>query len=146
HPGMYQVKLAVTDGKLISEPESVFVRIDPEETDDAGAQTEFVEAPPELLREDIRYGRARLGLWDGTLDRAVQLFPSRAGAALRIDPEMALPEKFTEIPLALEVIDGPLQHLIDGIARQTDSWYRRERNISFWLTRANGWIKEEEIR
>ena len=147
HPGMYQVKLAVTDGKLVSAAESVFIRVDAEDSaDDPATNVTETEDPPELAREDIRYSRVRLGLWEGNLDRAVQLFPSRAGVALRVDPDMALPEKVTETPLALEVNNGPLQHLIDWIARQSDSWYRREHNVSFWLTRANGWIKDEDIR
>ena len=147
--GVYEVKLSVSDGKLTSKAEAVFIKIDAEaESDPSAANALEFEDPPELFRDDIRYSHdhVRLGLWEGSLDRAVQLFPTRCGAALRVDPDLALPETFTRIPLALEVMDGPLLHLIDGIARQTGSWYRRERNVSFWLTRANGWMKEEDIK
>jgi hypothetical protein len=65
---------------------------------------------------------------------------------LRVDPELALPDKFEQIPLSLEVMDGPLMHLIDWVARQTDSYYRRERNDAFWLTRSLGWMKDEQIK
>jgi hypothetical protein len=148
-PGMYEVKLTVSDGKLVSQPEGVFIKIEPEEEENNGIPDalEFQDEP-DFYRDDPRYSNnhVKLGLSEGNLDRAVQLFPSRCGAALRVDPELAQPEKFTEIPLALEVMDGPLLHLLDWIGRQTDSWYRRERNVSFWLTRANGWIKDEDVK
>jgi len=147
HSGEYELKLSVSDGKLASAPESVFIRIEHEEDEDT-TQLPIFEDPPELIRDDIRlsHDHVRLGLWEANLDRAVQLFPSRAGAALRVDPELAKPENFEQIPLAIEVLDGPLKSLIDGIARQTDSWYRKEKNVSFWLTRNNGWIKDEQIK
>ena len=147
--GVYEVKLAVSDGRLASKPESIFIKIDPDDGEEGTdvAVPQFEDAP-DLYRDDIRMTQdhVKLGLWEGNLDRAVQLFPSRCGAALRVDPELALPDKFEQIPLALEVMDGPLMHLIDWIARQTDSYYRRERNDAFWLTRNLGWMKDEPIK
>ena len=52
--------------------------------------TDADDSPDTEVREDIRYSRVRLGLWEGNLDRAVQLFPSRAGVALRVDPEIGV--------------------------------------------------------
>ncbi len=147
--GVYEVKLAVSDGRLTSKPESVFIKIEPGE-DEEGIDTSIPQFQDQTdpYQDDIRFTKTdvKLGLWEGNLDRAVQLFPSRCGAALRVDPEMALPDKFEQMPLALEVMNGPLMHMIDWVSRQTDSYYRREHNTAFWLTRPMGWMKDDAIK
>ncbi|MCY3023700.1 MAG: hypothetical protein NTW87_32365 [Planctomycetota bacterium] len=146
--GTFSVSLVVSDGRLDSEPpETAFIRIeDPGVAGDpaAGAVADW-DYELELGREDVRYRKATLGLWS-SLDRAVQMFPSRCGVALRIAPEFASPEKFDRIPLALEVQDGAVLHLIDWIARQTDGRYRREGDRSLWLTSPLAWAREEDLK
>lgn len=145
-PGVYSVLLSVTDGKLESQPpEPIFIQIDMP-TDEAIAEgREFVdEEAPGTAGDDVRFRKVTLGLW-GNLERAVQLFPSRCGVALRVDADFAPVEKFVEIPLALEARDGALMHLIDGIARQTDARYRRDKDRAFWLTTPLAWVKEEKL-
>jgi hypothetical protein len=66
--------------------------------------------------------------------------------ALRVDPALCRPETFKKIPLALEVMDCALLHLVDWIGRQTDAAYRREEQVSFWLTRRDAWIKDETLK
>lgn len=145
--GVYSVSLIVSDGRLDSQPpETVFVRV--EELPAGG-----VDALPDALgwddeietaRDDVRGRKISLGLW-GNLDRAVQMFPSRCGVALRVDPDVAPPDRLAELPLALEVMDGALVHLVDWLARQTGSRYRREGGRSFWLTKPDAWAKEEKL-
>lgn len=147
--GDFSVLLVVSDGRLESEPpETVFIRIEPERpganaaaAETGGWEEAFLE---ELGRNDVRYRKVSLGLW-GSLDRAVQMFPSRCGAALRVDPQFALPETFTRIPLNLEVLDGALLHLLDWTARQTDTRYRRDGDRSFWLAHQLAWAKTEKL-
>ena len=142
-PGNFVVNLSVSDGRLEAEPPAtVFIRIEAPGPDNAAAAEE--EEGFDYDADDIRYKKVTLGLW-GTLDRAVQMFPSRCGAALRVDPQFALPEKFSQIPLNLEVQDGALLHLLDWIARQTDGCYRRDGDKSFWLTSPLAWAKTEKL-
>ena len=152
-PGSYKISVNVSDGRLESEPPvSVYVQIQdmPFNADEfmngeiVGSRSE----PFEITGHqdgDVRYKIVTLGLW-GNLDRAVQLFPSRCGASLLIDKEVASPDRFESIPLSLEVINGALIHLLDWIARQTDSNYRRKGNNSFWLMRSTGFIKPEKLQ
>jgi len=145
-PGLYSVLLTISDGKLESDPvETVFVQINAAPNDAVAELPGFVEEElPGAPVDDVRYRKVSLGLW-GDLERAVQLFPSRCGVALRVDSEFAQVEKFASIPLNLEVMDGALMHLVDWIGRQTDSRYRRERDRSFWLTTPLAWTKEEKL-
>ena len=143
-PGTYCVTLTVSDGRLESEPEKVFVRIDQAPANAAQTEENPWEDAPEFEKDDIRYRKVSLGLW-ATLDRAIQMFPSRCGVALRVDAEVSPPEKFDQVPLNLEVMDGALMHLINWIARQTDTAYRRQGDASFWLTSPTGWAKEEKL-
>lgn len=145
-PGTYEVALSVTDGRLWSDPpEKVFIKLEEAEegTDPEAVPLETVFERQDV--KDIRYAKVKLGLWDN-LDRAVQLFPGRCGVALRVDPALCRPETFKKIPLALEVMDCALIHLVDWIGRQTDAVYRREEQVSFWLTRRDAWIKDEALR
>jgi hypothetical protein len=141
-PGLYSVSLVVSDGRLDSEPpEHVFIEITPP----VAAEEIAEEWLPDVDRSDPRFRKTTLGLWDN-LDRAVRLFPSRCGITLRVDSEVAAPERFEQIPLALEVRDGAVLHLVDWIGRQTDSRYRREPGgRSMWLTTALQWAKEERL-
>src|SRR5207244_2964636 len=125
------VTLAVSDGRLESEPETAFIEIvqaqekntDADET--AAIALDSIEYSLGLKDRDVRYSKVSLGLW-GTLDRAVQMFPSRCQVALRVDPEVAVAGRsagtaptirtFDEIPLSLEVTNGPLLYLIDWLA------------------------------
>jgi len=143
-PGTYSVALVVSDGRLESEPpEHIFIKIEkPEVVSDT--DTEFGWEEPDITRDDPRYRSVRLGLWESTLDRAVQLFPSRCGVALRVDPEFIPPEKLESMPLNLEVQNGPLMHLIDWVARQTKASYRREGDRAFWMTKPIGFLRDEK--
>ena len=143
-PGNYSVALVVSDGRLESEPpETVLIRIAAPSPQGA-ASARVTDEGSDYGRDDIRYRKISLGLW-GNLDRAVQMFPSRCGAALRIDPLFALPEKFAQIPLEFEVLDGALLHLLDWTARQTGARYRCEGERSFWLTTPLAWAKTEKL-
>jgi hypothetical protein len=146
-PGTYEVGLVVSDGRLCSDPpEKVFIKLEEaeENTDPEGMMP--LETVFEAKSGDVRLMKVKLGLWDN-LDRAVQLFPARcAGVALRVDPVLCRPENFKKVPLALEVMDGALLHLVDWIGRQTDSVYRREEQVSFWFTRRDAWLKDEPLR
>lgn len=143
--GNYSVALAVSDGQLDSEPPAtVFIRVEERGPDAVAPAPLGWDEGFELGRDDVRHRKVSLGLW-GDLDRAVQMFPSRCGIALCVDPEFAAPEKFARFPLNLEVMDGALLHLVDWIARQTDARYRREGNRSFWLTKPLSWAKTEKL-
>lgn len=144
-PGLYSASLVVSDGRLESDPpEQVFIQIDAAIANGPDNDGYFDEELAGFEKEDVRYRKVSLGLW-GTLDRAVQLFPSRCGVALRVDADFAPPEKFDQIPLALEVMDGPLMHLVDWIGRQSDARYRRDGDRSLWLTTQTAWAKEEKL-
>ena len=143
-PGTYSVSLSVSDGRLESETETVFVKIEDAPNVPVAVEDASWQDAPDLEKEDVRYRRVSLGLW-ATLDRAVQMFPSRCGVALRVDADVAAPENFDQIPLSLEVMNGPLMHLIDWIARQTDTAYRRQADRSFWLIRPLGWARDEKL-
>lgn len=145
--GTYTVSLVVSDGRLESDPpETVFVRIEDSRPDSSVTALDPLgwDEGWELDRNDVRYRKVSLGLW-GNLDRAVRMFPSRCGIALRVDPELALPEQFANVPLELEVMDGALLHLVDWIGQQTDGRYRREGDRSFWLTKPLVWAKTEKL-
>ena len=144
-PGIYAASLVVSDGRLESDPpEQVFIQIDAAAANAPDNDGYIDEDLTGIEKEDVRYRKVSLGLW-GNLDRAVQLFPSRCGVALRVDGEFAPPEKFAEIPLALEVMDGPMLHLVDWISRQTDARYRRDGDRSLWLTTQLAWTKQEKL-
>ena len=99
--GDFSVALVVSDGRLESQPpETVFIRIEAQRPDGVAAAPDAAAGDEgfEFSRDDVRYRKISLGLW-GNLDRAVQMFPSRCGVALRVDPQFALPEKFSQIPL-----------------------------------------------
>jgi len=143
--GTYSAQLVVSDGRLESAPELIYIKLE-----DASARETAVLPDGGLgeelgeEREDMRQRRVTLGLW-ANLDRAVQLFPSRCDVTLRVDPDVSTPENFQRIPLALEVRDGALGHLVDWIARQTDSCYHREDERSIWLTRPLTWARTEHL-
>ncbi len=142
-PGVYTVLLVVSDGRLESDPpEPILIQIEP------SAPAELYDsaylAIADFDSSDLRYRNVSLGLW-GDLNRAVQLFPSRCGLALRVDTNFATPDRFGEIRLALEVMNGPLLHLLDWMGRQTDTRYRRESSRAIWLTTPLNWAKDERI-
>lgn len=144
-PGLYAVALVVSDGRLESDPpEQLFIQINAAAENTPGNDGYVDEELAGLEKEDVRYKKISLGLW-GSLDRAVQLFPSRCGVALRVDADFAPPEKFAGIPLALEVMDGPMLHLVDWISRQTGARYRRDGDRSLWLTTQLAWAKQEKL-
>lgn len=144
-PGTYSVTLVVSDGRLDSDPpETVFIKVEGESKSAEGGVDPGWEEEPDYARDDIRYRSVRLGLFESTLDRAVQMFPSRCGVALRVDADFIAPEKLETIPLALEVQNGALMHLADWVARQSKGCYRREGDRALWLTHPLGWIKNEK--
>jgi hypothetical protein len=144
--GTYHLMLTVSDGRLESAPESVFVQIerDTETPLRSGLPGVLEEDLAGADRDDVLYRSVKLGL-RGDLDRAVQMFPSRCGIALRIDADVAAPEQFKQIPLALEVDNNALMHLLTWVARQTNTRFRRDSNRSVWLVKPLTWVKEEKL-
>jgi hypothetical protein len=142
--GIYKLTLTVSDGRLESPPESVFIRIENQpEISLTASPLDGLEDMVQYARQDVLYRNVKLGLW-GDLDRAVQMFPSRCGIALRVDGDVSPPERFHDIPLALEVRDNALIHLLTWVTRQTGTRYRRDGDRSVWLVKPLTWIKDEK--
>jgi hypothetical protein len=162
-PGVYTLALVVSDERLDSEPALAFVEIT------AGAPaafynpllegpTVFAETPTDNPAAVLER-RVTAALWppeplpdgtllvpsDGGLQRAIQIFPLRCGTHLRVDSGVAKSGHFHELPLALEARNTPLRHLLDGIARQTGSRYRRDGTRGFWLVRPDDSARDERL-
>jgi len=142
--GVYRLTLAVSDGRLESAPESVFIKIDNDAEATPQNNVIAVEDFVSYEKEDVLYRNVKLGLW-GDLDRAVQMFPSRCGVALRVDADVSTPEGFKQIPLALEVQNNALVHLLTWTCRQTDTRFRRDGDRSLWLMKPMSWIRDEKL-
>lgn len=155
--GSYSVTLVVSDGRLESLPETVFIEIAAGRDGNETADGDVDDTSPDP--NDPRLRRITLSIWplepladgstykeeDGGLERAVQLFPRRCGAALLIDPSVARPGQFKDMPLALTAIDTPLRHFIDWAGRQTGTKYRLVENRAFWLVKPDVYFAHEEL-
>lgn len=127
--GIYRVTLTVNDGRLESEGVETFITVRA-----AGSSPEAAVKAAELPAEHDPLGkRVTLRCYESSLDRPVQLFPTRCGLALQIDPALYRPDKFATVPLHLGVEAAPVRVLLDFIARQTSAQYRREGEGSTWL-------------
>ncbi len=162
-PGGYSASLIVSDGRLDSAPVTVLIDIAPGE--EAGVDLTAPDTAsegdvdPAKIAADLLMQRVSLAIWpaeplaDGTLfipndsglERAVQLFPNRCGVALVINPGVARPGHFKDFQLALEANKTPLRHLLDGIARQTGTRYRRDSDRAFYLIRAEDAFRDEKL-
>ncbi|MFH0938148.1 MAG: hypothetical protein V1899_02550 [Planctomycetota bacterium] len=146
--GAYSVSLVVSDGRLDSAPpEKLFINI--QESTDApqpeNANEEAWQNSPDSYRDDVRYRTVKLWIYESNLQRAVEKFPTNCGVALLVDAEVAPPGELEKIPLTVGVSNNALMHLIDWIARQTDSCYRRDGNRSLWLAKPLSWAKDEKL-
>lgn len=161
--GIFSAVLIVSDGRLDSLPATVTIDILPsdgtsDENDGAG------DGLPDDLNgvasaKDLLQRRVALAIWppeplaDGTLvipddsglQRAVALFTRRCNVALVVDPGIARPGHFNEFPLALEAANTPLRHLLDGIARQTNTRYRRDADRAFFLMKPGDSFRDEKL-
>jgi hypothetical protein len=162
--GMYTIALVVSDDRLDSEPARAFVEIADGAPTRSGVNP-LLEGPlgfPETPADNpaaVLEKRVTLALWppealpgatplagtDGGLQRAIDRFPPRCGTILRVDAGVAKAGHFHEVPLALEARQTPLRHLLDGIARQTDTRYRRDGNRGFWLLRPEDAARDEAV-
>jgi hypothetical protein len=143
-PGLYSVWLVLNDGQLDSEPATqIIVQIENQE-DTLDPKSALIWSAPDVTRDDLRYNSVKISLWESSLEQAVQLFPTRCGVALRVDTAWVAPENLKDIRLNLDVKNGPLLHVLDWMARQSDSFYRREKNHSFWLTHSLGFLKDDK--
>ncbi len=160
-PGTYRAELVVSDGRLDSLPTSIFVNITSGEGDETNAVDGFSEGTADSDKgdRDLLLRRVSLAIWpperdesgtlfipdDSGLERAVQLFPKRCGVGLAVDPGIARPGHFKEFPLALEAVNAPLVHLLDGIARQTGTRYRRDADRAIWLVKPEDSFRNEKL-
>ena len=139
--GIFRVRLIVSDGKLESAPAETFLRI-LRGVDDPAKTLQPEDLPPDA---DPLSQPVTLRLYESDLDRAVQRFPTDCKVALRIAPELCPPENLKNVRLDVGVAKGPVRLLVDWIARQTGSAYRRDASGSLWLTTPLAWVKEEKI-
>ena len=163
-PGTYAATLIVSDGQLDSLPVSVYIDIAPSDAADDAAANDLDTPPGEnpdgsAPQKDLLTRRISFAIWppealaDGTLtipddsglERAVELFPRRCGIDLVIDPGVARPGHFKEFSLALEANKTPLLHLLDGIARQTNTRYRRDANRALFLLKPTDGFRDEKL-
>lgn len=158
-PGAYSVTLVVSDGRLDSAPETVFIDIAPGRDNGAGSSEIGDDDEPASIKSDPLNRRVSLTIWpadplaDGTvfeeedagLERAVQMFNARCGIALLVDPTVAKPAQFKEFTLSVAAMNTPLRHLLDGIARQTGTRYRIEENRAAWLVKPAAFYAQDEL-
>lgn len=138
--GVYRVRLVVSDGKLASRPAETFLRVI------KLAQPAPEEAPDVPPDTDPLSRRVTLRCYESNLDRAVQRFPTDCKVVLRVRQELSPPEKFETLPLDLGGEYIPVSLLLDWIARQTRSSYRRDGVNSVWLLRPDAWSADEELK
>lgn len=162
-PGSYRALLTVSDGQLDSASATVYIDIAAGDGSGDDADTPNDATPDDPLAAvntmDLLLRKVALAIWppeplaDGTLvipddsglQRAVALFTRRCGVALVVDPGIARPGHFNEFPLALEAGNTPLRHLLDGIARQTGTRYRRDADRAFFLLKPVDSFRDEKL-
>lgn len=138
--GYFRVQLVVSDGKLDAVGECyVTVQDAPEGEPEPGPAAPEPAAPDPWPRDTT------VGLFEADLDRAVQLFPSRAGVTLRVASEFLPPEKLNTVPLHLAIRNGPTRLLLDWIARQTGAPYVLETPTAVWLTKIGHTVNPDPV-
>ena len=157
-PGSYTATVTISDGQLDSIPASVMIEIAPGDdgSDDPNRLSGDAQGP---ATKDLLLKRVSLAIWppepladgsliipeDSGLQRAVELFSRRCDVALVVDPGLARPGHFHEFQLALEAGNTPLRHLLDSIARQTGTRYRRDGDRAFFLVKPGDSFRDEKM-
>jgi hypothetical protein len=148
--GTYRVQLCVSDGRLESRWAETFVLVE----EKSSASPLFGESPfdlapmpetawPPSAAEPLAR-RATLGLYESNLERAIRMFPARCGVMLMADEAVASSAGLAAIPLNCGIKDAPVTHLLNFIARQTNSVWRRD-GEAVRLSRPDGWLDEEPL-
>jgi len=137
--GIYRLTLIATDGKLESRPAETFLYVD--DNPAVGGLPNLAPVDP----NDPLSKKASLGLRESDLQRAVNLFGSRTGVTLRVDPDFIAAEKLEDARIDAAIVDAPARILLDWIARESGGRYRVDGPASVWLTRPDRWAQEEKL-
>jgi len=132
--GEYVIELMVHDGLLPSRPAEVRVR--------AASKP---KARVVRRREGLLEKQVPLDLTGANLQTAVELFPSRVGLALTVDPGLMPPERMKDVPVSLRSEKLSVRKLCDWIGRLVGASYVVRDDRAVLLTRGYGWFHKEKL-